>query len=664
MLGAALCSGSSALAHAATRPPPAAIALTTGWQFRADPQDAGLAADWQRGGSQRGWSAVSVPHVFDARPLPQLFDGTVGWYRLRFRTPAATAAGFGWAVHFDQARRVAAAWFNGHPIGSSTDPYAPFQLDLPALRPGAVNLLTVRVDNRKGAEPREGWWNWGGLTRPVSLVPLGPLVLTNVGLLPQLSCTAPSRCHGSLMLDADITNRTAKALPATFHLTLTPPGHGARPQADTIAGPQTQPGATTHVRLTIPLTQPLRLWSPGHGALYGAQLQTYAGKTLAEQDNSLIGMREAQVRDGVLYVNDRAVQLHGASVEEDLPGRGPALSGADANGIVAELRALHANITRSQYPLSPVLLEKLDRAGIMVWSQAPIYHRDELLRTPGERETALETLAASVIATRQHPSVIAESIANELTPTPDTNPTTRDYIDTAVPIVRELDPGTPVAIDVLSYPGYPPQRTYEQFDLLGINDYFGWYTGPKGPHSTASLAELEPFLAAAHAAYPHQALVVSEFGAEADVNGPATEKQTYAFQTAYLERTLATVAALPYMNGAIYWTLREFAVKPYWDGGAHRTDVPRDSLHHKGLISYAGVPKPAFYAAAAIYARTPNYRVPPVLAPPPVPGPRTPASPAPLVLALLGLLALAAISLRRMRRPLPGVDAAAADQPW
>jgi beta-glucuronidase len=115
-------------------------------------------------------------------------------------------------------------------------------------------------------------------------------------------------------------------------------------------------------------------------------------------------------------------------------------------------------------------------------------------------------------------------------------------------------------------------------------------------------------------------MVMTEFGAEANVNGPATVKQTYAFQSDYVQHTLGIVGSLPFMSGAIYWTLREFAVKPGWDGGAGRTDIPRDSFHHKGLISYAGVLKPAFNTAAGLFAATPLYGLPGVL-PAPAPAP-------------------------------------------
>ena len=468
--------------------------------------------------------------MFDPRPLPSLFHGMVGWYRLRLRTPV-TRDGFGWALRFEQSRRLTSVWLNGRFLGGHDDAYTPFQLDLGALRPGAQNTVVVRVDNRKGIEPREGWWNWGGLVRPVSLVPLGPVTVSDLGLMPDLTCSAPGVCGGRLVVDAMIANRSPRTVTPTLRLTLTPPAGSAAPAPTSMLAPGTmRPGDRAAVRFYVPLDGPLELLVPDRPRLYRATVQTLADGQPTQTDGLDIGMRRVENRGGLLYLNGHQIELRGASIEEDVPGRGPALTPADQRQIVTELQQLHANVTRSQYPLSEPLLDLLDRAGILVWTEAPIYHRDDLLHTPAQRAAALATLTGSVIATRNHPSVLTQSIANELTPTPDTVPGTKAYIDAAVPLVRQLDPAVPVSIDVLSYPNFPSQRTYQQFDLLGISNYYGWYLGKAG-HSTASIAGLGPFMRLTHARYPAQALVMSEFGAEATLVGPADQKQSYAFQT-------------------------------------------------------------------------------------------------------------------------------------
>ncbi|GAC1441225.1 MAG: beta-glucuronidase [Solirubrobacteraceae bacterium] len=617
-------------------------------QAASPPPGRPLSSGWELRLPHTGWRPATVPGVFNTRPLVSEFTGTTGTYRLRFRTPS-TPAGFGWGLRFEQARRIATVSLNGHVIGKHRDPYTQFQFALPHLRRDAVNTLEVRVDNhRLGPEPREGWWNWGGLTRPVSLIPLGPISASNVAVLPQLHCLRADTCSGSLLLDATLRNRTDHVVRPRLTVTLAPPAGGGSARRMEVDAPPLAAGARTALRASLPLPPRLQLWSPASPHLYRATVSTAADTQVAQLDELQVGMREVAVRDGLLFLNGRQIDMRGASIEEDARGHGPALTAADDDRIIAELQALHANVTRAQYPLDQALLSRLDRAGIMVWSQAPIYHRDALLHSASGRHAALATLRDTVLQTRTHPSVLTESVANELSPEPDSVAGTRSYLAAAAPLVRSLAPGTPVSVDLFTYPGFPVQDAYRAYDLLGINNYYGWYTGKRG-HSTADIAGLAPFLRQTHERYPEQALVMSEFGAEANIGGPASQKQTYAFQTQYLQRTLGTVASLPFMSGAIYWTLREFAVKPHWDGGAHRHDIPFTSIHHKGLIAYDGRPKPAFGVAAQLFSETPFYRSPDGPTPVP-PGGGSSGPPTGVwigLAALLGGVGLALIATRR-----------------
>nr|MBA3745996.1 hypothetical protein [Solirubrobacterales bacterium] len=372
------------------------------------------------------------------------------------------------------------------------------------------------------------------------------------------------------------------------------------------ASPRTlRPGERVRVRFAVAVDGKPKLWDPENPNLYDAKVQTLIGGRMIQSDKRRVGLRTVKVVNGALRLNDRVLDLRGASIQEDMPGRGPALTDADIDATIAELKSLGANVTRAHYLLDERLLRRFDEEGIMVWSQAPVYHRDRMLRTPGQRSFELDSLRSTIVAARNHASVITHSVANELSPQPDRVKTTRLWMLNAADLARDLDPTLPVSVDVLSYPGVPRQRTYNAFDMIGINSYYGWYEG-KPDRSTADLADLEPYLRAMHAKYPSQALVMTEFGAEATEPGPADVKQTYAFQTKYLKRNLDIIDRLGFMGGAIYWTSREFAVKPRWDGGAQ--PLERDSIHNKALIAYDGKPKPAFTVARAAFRGTPLYR--------------------------------------------------------
>ena len=581
--------------------PPAPVKLSQGWQFLPDRGDRGLLATWQSGRLGKGWEPATVPHVFDGRPLESLFDGTVGWYRTAFTGPA-TAASMGWWLRFEQVRRSARVWLNGREIGAHRDPYTPFELPARGLREGQPNRLVVRVDNRRRPGTREGWWNWGGMTRAVSLVPRGPVVLHDVGVMPRRTCKG-GECRWLALVDGWLENRSTRSRRPAVRLSLRSPDGvvsegGVRPRT-------LRPGERVRVRYRIAIKGKPRLWDPRRPRLYDATVQTQIGGRTIQSDSRRLGLRTVKVVDGALRLNGRVLALRGASIQEDVPGRGPALTDADVESTVDELKAVGANVTRAHYLLDERLLRRFDEEGILVWSQAPVYHRDRLLRTPGQRSFELDSLRATILGARNHPSVITHSVANELTPQPDRVKTTRLWMLNAADLARDLDPTLPVSVDVLSYPGVPRQRTYNHFDMLGINSYYGWYEG-KPERSTANLADLEPYLRAMHAKYPRQALVMTEFGAEATEPGPADVKQTYEFQTRYLERNLDIIDRLGFMGGAIYWTAREFAVKPRWDGGAQ--PLVRDSIHNKALIAYDGTPKPAYDVARAAFHATPLYR--------------------------------------------------------
>ena len=498
-------------------------------------------------------------------------------------------------------------WLNGQQVGASDDPYAPFSVPAATLHPKAPNVLVVRVDDFKppGSLP-EDWWNWGGIIGPVTLQPVGRVELVGAAVTPELGCAY--RC-GDLRVSATVANRSSTPLSPTLRVRITPPDGGPT-TVSSVALPRLRPGATAPLSARIAVPDPVSLWSPAHPSRYTVQLEALAQGRVEQRQALRPGMRAVQVHYGILYLNGTRLWLRGAAIHEDVAGRGAALSDGDIDTIVSQLRSLGANVTRSHYLLSERLLNALDAAGIMVWEEPPVEHADQQLAAASGRSQALAMLRATISAARNHPSVIVDSVGNELSPTPDSTPGTSAYLAQAIPLARQLNPNVPVALDIYGYPGFPLQRSYLKLDILGISDYFGWYSGPPS-HSIADLARLRPFLAVAHGRYPRQALVVSEYGAEALFSGSAAIKGSYAFQSAYVRRTLTLLDQLPFLNGSIYWTLREFAVAPGWRGGAILPpgSTP-DGIHHKGLIAYDGVAKPAFAVAAQLLAREPEFLAP------------------------------------------------------
>jgi Glycosyl hydrolases family 2, TIM barrel domain/Glycosyl hydrolases family 2 len=597
--------------------PPRETALSNGWEVRseraapAEPQpppppesapDASIPTGptiKARATQASPYEPTKVPSVFDTRALPALYPGTVRRYRLRFRGPR-TPAGFHWLISFGEARRAAKVYLNGHLLGRNTDPYTPFALPARGLKPGQRNTLVVIVDSRKDPRVKEGWWNWGGIVRAVKLVPVGHAYLSGLGFMSRVRCRGPARsCKASLLLDSTLERRVARAIKPAISLTLRSPR--GRIVRKFFKLPK-QRSANRRLRLTLRVPAP-ELWSPAHPRLYTARLALWENGHIQQLVKDHVGLRSVTVKHGYLYLNNRPLQLRGASIHEDMPGDGAALTRRDIAQIVSDLKELGANATRAHYLLDQRLLDAFDRAGIMVWNEAPIWHRDILLRYPGQRKSAWLTVRRTVKAGRSHPSVITHSVANELAFSPDDHLGTRRFLVDAARYARDLDPTLPISVDIKTRPSLTEQFTYDSFDMLGLNQYFGWYSW------VPDFSLLEPFIQQMRDFYPGKALVMTEFGAEGlqeMADAPMDKKGGYLFQAEHAGRTLDVVDRSPYLSGAIYWTLREFEIYPGWSGGAPRP-VPDNTRHHKGLLTYAGIKKPAWYVVHDDYVRTPLY---------------------------------------------------------
>ena len=207
-------------AAASAAGPPRPIPLTSGWEIRDEfaspaPPQPGPPDESEEGQEARrdpptllpraaqvqsGWRPVRVPSVFDVDARPELFGGTVKTYRLNFNAPRAR--GFTWAFRFEQSRRRSIVSLNGRRIGISVDPYTPFEIAAKGLRPGRLNTLTVQVDSRMDPRAPEGWWNWGGITRPVTLVPRGRAYVRDPAFMSDVTCKgAARRCRASMIVD-------------------------------------------------------------------------------------------------------------------------------------------------------------------------------------------------------------------------------------------------------------------------------------------------------------------------------------------------------------------------------------------------------------------------------------------------------------------------------
>ncbi len=572
--------------------------LDGAWYVRLDPTDQGEAQGLPANPSLDGWVAGGVPSAWNARDhSDDSHRGSVAWYRKDFVLPSRDAA-LEWKLRFESVNYRARVWLNGVLIGEHEGAHVPFELPTTGLVRSGINRLVIRVDSRRtnadvprgyerpNGRPGGGWWNYGGLLREVYLRSFEAVDVESVRVRTEL---ADSEKRAWLRFRVGLENPTATV--ARFRLRTT--------VADTERMSRrlitVNPGEIRFVSYTVRMKDPL-VWEPGAPQLYPVRVEALRGGEALAGYRLHVGIREIRVTDdGLLLINGKRARLFGTDIHEQHPRRGGALRPRDRRRDMRLVSDLGARIIRSHYPLHPHYLELADRMGVMVWDEVPVFAQGyKAFEAPGLTEKSLAYIQAMVERDRNHPSVLAWSIANELSPrmTEDQE----DYILRAARLIDRLDPTRLRTIVIFGWPLHPPADVYHELDALGINSYFGWYRGPNG--STESRRRLGPFLDQMREYYPELALFVTEFGAESNRSGPSDQKGTYEFQRDLLRYHAKTYVGKSYLNGALTWVLKDFRSRPDWGGG---NPTPQPPWNQKGLAEARWHKKPAFAAIAKLY---------------------------------------------------------------
>ncbi|MGI8945601.1 MAG: glycoside hydrolase family 2 protein [Thermoleophilaceae bacterium] len=605
------------------------------WYFRLDDARAGEQLGFARQRSLSGWQPVSIPHNWNARDTT-LNSPSHGWYRRELVLPRGPRKRRTlWVARFEGVNHRTNVYLNGREIARHSGGYAPFEVDLDGLRPGR-NRLVLRVSTLRSRTDLThwrpatangygtgGWWNFGGMSREVYVRPVQGLDIDRVAVLPHMRCT---RCPARVEVRARVRNTAPEARRVRLKLRLR-----KRVVAELVR--RFDGGERREIVTRFTVRRP-RLWRVGgRGKLYGLRVTAGArrppparrkparkrgarssrshgtggrlrrGRALGRLERATyrttFGLRKIRKRsDGTVLLNGRAMRLKGVSLHEDDPVVGAAWGPPQRREALKRIVELGANVVRAHYPLHPAMLEALDRRGVLVWSQAPVYQVPESSLALGAvQRRAVAANRSMVLRDRSHPSVFVWSIANELPESVGAGQAA--FIEAAAREVRRLDPTRLVAIDRATRLGGPEgHAAVRALDALGVNEYFGWYYSAVPGLAPASDPDLGSQLDGLHAAYPGVALFVTEFGAESNRGGPDSEKGTFDFQTRWTRDHLAVHRSRPFVNGSIIWALKDFRVHPTWGGG---NPLPGPPYNNKGLIEESGAPKPAFYEVKRLF---------------------------------------------------------------
>jgi hypothetical protein len=307
-----------------------------------------------------------------------------------------------------------------------------------------------------------------------------------------------------------------------------------------------------------------------------------------------------------LRLNGEPLVLRGAALPPDARGHGDALTPADEARIVADLRALGANATRSQMPLSQSMLGRLDAAGILVWQVVGPWEPAGRWRavTPARIAAACDRALRTADAQQAHPAILAWTLANEVAG--EGQPGERAYFAQTTPRLHALDPTRPVAADLwgsrITRFGGPP---FAGLDAIGMTDYVGWYDDAD-LGAAAQAAVTQERLARLRTLFAGKPLVITELGAAGSDRSPSSAFGGRRFQADLLARRIRALRRDRTLSGTLVWSLRDYALRPDFRGGSvllRRPDLKlRAGLNEKGLYDYRGRPKPALAAVRRAFA--------------------------------------------------------------
>ena len=167
----------------------------------------------------------------------------------------------------------------------------------------------------------------------------------------------------------------------------------------------------------------IRLWSAEDPYLYTLVIET-EHEVITEE----LGLREVEVRDGVLYYNGQNIKLHGVNRHDSDPVTGFTISPAQMHRDLKLMKEHNVNAIRtSHYPNAPLFYRLCDRYGFYVLDEADheshgaeMAYKQEWGRNsewvadnPAFTESIVDRTRKCVIRDKNRPCVFGWSMGNE-----------------------------------------------------------------------------------------------------------------------------------------------------------------------------------------------------------------------------------------------------------
>ncbi|MBW8896671.1 MAG: DUF4982 domain-containing protein, partial [Massilia sp.] len=292
-------------------------------------------------------------------------------------------------------------------------------LDLtPYLKPGAENVLAVRLDNPTDSSR---WYPGGGIYRNVWLVRTAPLHVAHNGIFVSTPTVTANAATVAVQATIDNQGQDASATVATAVYALDAAGKRTGPVlAQTAPSPVAKVAAGRQALLaqTLQLPKP-KLWSPRSPQRYVAVTTVSADGKEVDVVETAFGVRTIAFDPARGFIlNGERVALQGVCLHHDLGALGAAFNTRALERQFEIMRDMGVNAIRTTHnPPAPEMLELADRMGLLIFEEA--FDAWRMPKVKNDYSTLYDAwhekdLRAMVRRDRNHPSVILWSIGNEI----------------------------------------------------------------------------------------------------------------------------------------------------------------------------------------------------------------------------------------------------------
>ncbi|MDO9465188.1 MAG: glycoside hydrolase family 2 TIM barrel-domain containing protein [bacterium] len=538
--------------------------------------------DWNR----RHWKKVEVPGVWNKYgPELDIYEG-VCWFSRTFQvdkllTKATSLLRFG-AVNY-----LCEVFVNGECVGMHEGGYTEFTFDVSSFLQKGENTIALRVDNRAfimKLPPVLGYFNYGGIHRDVSLEIYPDSFMENLFISAE-----PIRRGGRLTIRGFVEKKTKEIL-------------NIKVACEGVSG-QVTVKADSSFEMILD-TENVKTWTPENPVLYDTKIILLSGEEIVDTREVRIGFRSITAQSDEILFNDKPIQLNGICYVYDSPAYGLVMKKEQFLTDISLLKELGVNIIRSHFPFPNEFYEACDRAGIMVWVETPVYcinpgkeKINTVFSDPSWLLLAKQMIKEMIIQARNHPCVVIYSIGNECNvDCPEAEP----FFSKLAATVRELDTTRLVSYAAL-YGMVGPIG--DMVDVIGVNEYWGWYDRLKGGGTPKAGAQGLPDLKIVEKKLTElskqfkKPLLLTEFGADSipGFRSESLELWSEDYHAELLKLTIELARTLPRVCGTFPFCFSDYR-DPSKFVGTHW-----DAVNYKGVVSYNRTKKISFKYLKALY---------------------------------------------------------------